>query len=128
MTLAERIIEQAQDTAQMLSHASYREAAYQTVLTHLLEKEFECRMEVQVLYKLADNFIFGHGRIDIVVKDPKTGEVVIVETKANVRPNRRQHLGQLARYMEHYKKPSNVTGLLLYFNGWEDHVIHTTLE
>ena len=122
-----RILEIAHDTAKELCHGGYREQAYQMVLMHLLQKEgFHVRSEVGVVYKLSDGFCFGHGRLDLICTDPKNKETYILELKAQVRPNQRQHLGQLARYMHHYN--GDVTGgMLLYFNSWDKNVIHFTL-
>ena len=121
-----RIIELAKETAQKLSHASYREAAYQSVLAHLLKDDFYVRTEVGVVYRLDTGFVFGHGRVDIELRHKKTDERFILELKANVRPNSRQHIGQLARYQHHYDKPS--TGILLYFQGWDSDVMNFVLE
>jgi GxxExxY protein len=123
----EKILEIAHETARQLSHAGYKEASYQCVLQHLLEKEeFIVRSEVGVVYKLSDGFCFGHGRIDLVVTHTQTAEVFILELKANVRPNLRAHLGQLSRYLRHYRSP--VThGLLLYFNSWDNNIMHHIL-
>ena len=122
-----RILEIAQDTAKELSHAGYREQAYQNVLEHLLKKDgFIVRSEVGVVYKLSDGFCFGHGRLDLIVTDQKTNETHNLELKSQVRPNQRQHLGQLARYMHHYR--GDVTGgLLIYFNSWDSNVLHFVL-
>ena len=124
---AEKILDIAHETARQLSHAGYKEAAYQSVLKHLLEKEdFVVCSEVGVVYKLSDGFCFGHGRIDLVVTHTPTAECFILELKANVRPNLRAHLGQLSRYLHHYRSP--VThGILIYFNSWDKHIMHHTI-
>ena len=121
-----RILEVAKETAEKLSHASYRENAYQAVLAHLLRDDFHVRTEVGVVYRLDSGFVFGHGRVDIELRHKKTDERFLLELKANVRPNSRQHIGQLARYQHHYGKPS--TGLLIYFNGWDHDIMHFVLE
>lgn len=119
----QRIVEIAHDTAKELSHAGYREAAYQNVLQHLLQKDgFAVRSEEGVVYKLSDGFCFGHGRLDLIVTHKETNETFILELKAGVRPNRRRDLGQLARYMHHYN--GELTGgILLYFNSWDKDVM-----
>jgi len=110
------IVAAAEETALLLSHASYRESCYQKTLAHLLEKEFIVRQEVHIIFKLPDGFPFGTGRADIVCQHRKTGQIVVCELKANVSSHLKRDLGQISRYMFHYECHS---GLLLYFTGWE---------
>ena len=114
--MADRIIALAEETAVLLSHASYRENAYQTVFAHLLRQHnFKVRSEVGVVYRLPSGFQFGAGRMDLLVEEKDTKEVFILELKANVRYNGRAHLGQLARYQHHWVTPSYRPPLL--FSG-----------
>ena len=126
MTLSD-ITETAKECARLLKHASYREAAYQAVLGHLLKKAgYKVKLEVGVVYRLPDGFVFGHGRLDMLVTNTETNEHFILELKANVRPNIQLHMGQLSRYLEH--RPEDATGLLIYFNGWDSDVHHYVLD
>ena len=126
MTLA-YILETARDCARLLKHASYREHAYQAVLGHLLKKAgYKVELEAGVVYRLPDGFVFGHGRLDMLVTDAENTESFILELKANVRPNIQSHLGQLSRYLEH--RPEEATGILIYFNGWDSDVHHYILD
>jgi hypothetical protein len=128
MTVA-RIMEIARDCAGLLKHASYRETAYQAVFGHLLKKEgYDVKLEVGVVYRLPppDLFVFGHGRLDMLVTNTETGAEFIIELKANVRPNIQQHLGQLARYLEH--RQEKAIGILVYFSGWDSDVHHYILD
>ena len=116
--MTDRVIALAVETAKALAHASYRESCYQTVLCHKLRQNgYRVESEVNIVYRLPppDSFIFGHGRADIICTDPD-GETFILELKANCRVARQQHLGQVARYQQHWRSPS--TALLIYFNGW----------
>ena len=125
----QHIIETARECARLLKTASYREAAYQAVFGHLLKKQgYEVQLEVGVVYRLPppDMFVFGHGRLDMLVTNTETGAKYILELKANVRPNIQQHLGQLSRYLEH--RPEDATGLLIYFHGWDSDVHHYVLD
>jgi len=125
--MADRIITLAEETAVLLSHASYRENAYQTVFAHLLrQNNFKVRSEVGVVYRLPSGFQFGAGRMDLLVEEKDTKEVFILELKANVRYNGRAHLGQLARYQHHWNAPA--TGLLFYFQGWDKTCLHFLLD
>ena len=125
MTQAD-IIATARECARLLKHASYRENAYQAVLGHLLKKRYKVRLEVGVVYRLPDGFVFGHGRLDMLVTNTNTDEHFILELKANVRPNIQQHMGQLSRYLEH--RHEEATGILIYFNGWDADVHHYVLD
>ena len=125
--MTDRIIALAEETAVLLSHASYRENAYQTVFAHLLrQNNFKVRSEVGVVYRLPSGFQFGAGRMDLLVEEKDTKEVFILELKANVRYNGRAHLGQLARYQHHWATPA--TGLLFYFQGWDKTCLHFQLD
>ena len=125
MTVA-RIIELARNTAALLKTASYRENAYQSVLGHLLEDEYDVQMEVGVVYRLPDTFVFGHGRMDMKLYNKKTGACFILELKANVQCRLQQHMGQLSRYLVH--SPDKATGILIYFSGWDADVHHYVLS
>ena len=121
------IIETARECARLLKHASYREAAYQAVLGHLLKNAgYKVKLEVGVVYRLPDGFVFGDGRLDMLVTNTDTNEHWILELKANVRPNIQVHMGQLSRYLEH--RNEDATGILIYFNGWDADVHHYILD
>ena len=125
--MVDRIVSLAEETCVLLSHASYRENAYQTVFAHLLRQHnFSVRSEVGVVYRLPSGFQFGQGRMDLLVQDKDTNALYILELKANVRVNRRSHVGQMARYMHHWHTPA--TGLLFYFNGWDKTCLHFQLD
>ena len=125
--MTERIIEIAEETARALSHASYRESCYQSVLMYKLKQAgYKVQAECGVVYKLPDGFQFGHGRLDLVVEDTTTDEVFIIELKANVRVNPRRDLGQLARYQIHW--PVTAVGLLFYYQGWDKNILHFRLD
>ena len=96
-----------------------------SVLGHKLEDEFIVQMELGVVYRLPDGFVYGHGRMDMKLRNKKTGEQFILELKANVRPQIRPHIGQLSRYMEHCE--DKATGILIYFSGWDPDVHHYVL-
>ena len=70
----EIIRECIEETSKALNfHHYYLETHYQLVLTSLLraklDKSFSVSTEVVVPYKLENDFVFGYGRIDILVEN-----------------------------------------------------------
>ena len=105
----------------------YSEYCYQQLIRQLLTGAgLNCETEAPVYFKTKGQnpLNFGWGKIDVLVRGEK--ELVIIELKANVRPNIQQHMGQLSRYMEH--RHEDATGILCYFHGWDSDVHHYILE
>ena len=98
---------------------SYSESNYQNALIHYLlsnsdPKTTICR-EVNIVYRLANGFVFGSGRADIIIESEK--DCFILELKANVDGKHiKKYFGQCARYVKHYRTNLKKTGLIVLFN------------
>ena len=101
----------------------YSEANYQNALIHFLQKSevlktYNVMREIVVSYKLSDNFVFGHGRMDILLENDTTS--IIMELKAGVgseSKNMRKYFAQCSRYMTHYETTNNKIGYVIIFNS-----------
>ena len=109
-------------TAQDLKDAPYLESHYQNVLIHkLIAKGFVVSREVVVAYKLLNNYVFGQGRIDVLVETNKF--IYILELK--IQAKLAQAVGQLKRYMIHIPNPNGkiIKGAVVSFNHYNQHTI-----
>ena len=99
----------------------YTESNYQNTLVHYLIKsmpEANVQKEIQVIYRLSDGFIFGNGRMDIVVETKNT--CFILELKSNVDAARKYNSrfsGQTNRYVKHFETQKKKHGILVIFSN-----------
>jgi hypothetical protein len=99
----------------------YTESNYQNTLVHYLIKsmpEANVQKEIQVIYRLSDGFIFGNGRMDIVVETKNT--CFILELKSNVDAARKYNSrfsGQTNRYVQHFETQKKKYGILVIFSN-----------
>ena len=105
---------------------SYTEANYQNALIHFLQSDSDFRSsfrvlrEVHINYSTSDNYIFGHGRADIILESD-TG-CYILELKANVGSDQRhirKYVEQCRRYIYNYSRIKScvVNGFVIVFNS-----------
>lgn len=105
----------------------YLENHYRNVLAYMLLKrlpDYSISQEVPINYCLKNGFVFGYGRIDIVLEN--IDNIYILELKANVstkQMNVDKYLGQLRRYLHHLNSPKNKVGMLIIFNPGETKII-----
>ena len=97
----------------------YTENNYQTCLLYTLKNlqpNLIVNREVHVNYRLSDQFIFGSGRIDILVETDT--HAFILELKANVDCKYvRKYQAQTRRYVQHYETSKIKQGILIVFNS-----------
>ena len=98
----------------------YTENNYQNALLHTLRTEFPMDFilgrEVPLTYKLSNGFIFGTGRIDILIETPKF--VLILELKANVDCKYlKKFSAQTLRYVKHYPTDKIKRGICIIFGS-----------
>jgi hypothetical protein len=96
----------------------YKEAHYQKALEHYIHKTIPgivISKEVQVTYKTTDGFVFGYGRMDLVLETDT--QYIIIELKAhiNMGQKRDEVKAQLARYMIHADTNKKVRGVIAAF-------------
>ena len=116
-------------TGKALSNTEcYLETHYQSVLAHFIQQEMKdwvVSREVNLSYQLPDGFVFGFGRIDLVVENKD--ECIILELKANVSTKECyliKHMAQLRRYLRHYpKKKKSLRGMLVVFSPGECKIV-----
>ena len=110
------------ETAQDLKDAPYLETHYQNVLIHkLTQRGFIVSREVTIAYKLKNNYVFGHGRIDVLLETDSC--IYILELK--IQAKLAQAVGQLKRYMIHIPNPHQkiIKGAVISFNHYNQHTI-----
>ena len=111
---------------ELLIDHSYSEAQYQNALRHYLQKllpHASCATEVVLPYRTTDRFVFGYGRIDILVETEDS--VTIVELKIRGA----KLLGaenQTRRYMAHYKTEKPLFGVVVVFGSFQPVVRYLT--
>ena len=98
----------------------YTENNYQNALLHTLRNKFPSNYilgrEVPLVYKLSDGFIFGAGRIDILVETPEF--VLILELKAQVDCKYlKKFSSQTLRYVKHYNTDKPKRGMCIIFGS-----------
>lgn len=109
-------------TSLELKDAPYLENHYQNVLIHkLINCNFVVSREVVVAYKLPNNFVFGHGRIDVLLETEKV--IYILELK--IQAKLATAVGQLKRYMIHIPNPNRkiIKGAVVSFNHYNQFTI-----
>lgn len=105
----------------------YLENHYRTALAHILSKrlpEYSISQEVPINYNLSDGFIFGYGRMDIILENEQN--IYILELKANVsmkQCNMDKYISQIRRYLHHLDSIKNKIGMLIIFNAEETKLI-----
>ena len=98
----------------------YTENNYQNALLYTLAAEFPSEYilgrEVPLTYKLSNGFIFGTGRIDILIETPE--RIVILELKANVDCKYlKKFSAQTLRYVKHYPTDKPKHGVCIIFGS-----------
>jgi len=97
----------------------YSKCMVRELQKHESFKEYQISSEVNICYKLSDNFCFGFGRADIILENRDTKRCIILELKACVNAkyvNLQKFRSQLKKYVRHYETDSNKTGLIIIFN------------
>lgn len=97
----------------------YSKVLVRELLKHSSFKDYQISSEVNICYKLSDNFCFGFGRADIILENCITKRCIILELKACVNVkyiNLQKFRSQLKKYVRHYETDSKKTGLVVIFN------------
>ena len=107
-------------TSQMLGSESYLESCYQRVLAYYLRssgKYLNVNTEYQINYRLPDGYVFGYGRVDILIETFQKN-IFIIEVKQKLR-KLDEARNQLKRYVRHIKIPNGkiVDGQIVNFFG-----------